>query len=159
PAPVPTAKATPTAPAAAPKSAATAELSPAVRRMVEEENVDPNGVAGTGKGGRLTKGDVIAHMENRGPAAPGLMPGAPVPPTETRAPRPAGERTTRRKLSPLRKKIAAHLVNAQHTAAILTTFNECDMSALMAMRSRVQDAFVKKHGIKLGLMSFFVKAV
>ncbi len=143
------------------KAAAGGEFSPAVRRLVEEENVDPNGVSGTGKGGRLTKGDVLEHIENRGSApatAPAPSPSA-SPQSEIRSPKSTGERTTRRKLSPLRKKIAAHLVNAQHTAAILTTFNECDMSAVMAMRAKVQEAFVKKHGIKLGLMSFFVKAV
>jgi 2-oxoglutarate dehydrogenase E2 component (dihydrolipoamide succinyltransferase) len=154
PAPVPAAA---PAPAPAAKSAAVGEFSPAVRRMVDEENVDPNGVAGTGKGGRLTKGDVLTHVENRG-ATPSPAPTAAAP-SAPRTPQATGDRVTRKKLSPLRKKIAAQLVNAQHTAAILTTFNECDMSALMAMRARVQDSFVKKHGIKLGLMSFFVKAV
>ena len=141
-------------------AAVAGEFSPAVRRLVEEENVDPNGVTGTGKGGRLTKGDVLEHIENRG-SAPAPAPAAPsvTPQAAIQNPPARGERTTRRKLSPLRKKIATHLVNAQHTAAILTTFNECDMSAVMAMRAKVQDAFVKKHGIKLGLMSFFVKAV
>lgn len=74
------------------------------------------------------------------------------------APQPAG-RVTRKKMTPLRKKIADQLVNAQHTAAILTTFNECDMSNIMAMRSKLQDSFVAKHGVKLGFMSFFIKAV
>jgi 2-oxoglutarate dehydrogenase E2 component (dihydrolipoamide succinyltransferase) len=141
------------------KTAAVGDFSPAVRRLVEEENVDPNGVAGTGKGGRLTKGDVLEHVENRGSApapAPALSAN---PQSEIRNPQSNAERTTRRKLSPLRKKIAAHLVNAQHTAAILTTFNECDMSTVMALRAKVQDAFVKKHGVKLGFMSFFIKAV
>ncbi|MCB1233569.1 MAG: dihydrolipoyllysine-residue succinyltransferase, partial [Verrucomicrobiae bacterium] len=71
----------------------------------------------------------------------------------------SGARTTRRKMSTLRKKIAAHLVGAQQTAAILTTFNECDMTAVMSLRKRVQDAFVARHGVKLGFMSFFIKAV
>ena len=77
------------------------------------------------------------------------------------APKPvaAEGRTTRKKLSPLRRKIAAQLVMAQQTAAILTTFNECDMSGIMALRSKMQDAFTKKHGVKLGFMSFFIKAV
>ena len=77
---------------------------------------------------------------------------------ETTSPKPEG-RTSRKRMSPLRRKIAESLVNAQHTAAILTTFNECDMGAVMAMRSKLQDAFVAKHGVKLGFMSFFVKAV
>jgi 2-oxoglutarate dehydrogenase E2 component (dihydrolipoamide succinyltransferase) len=174
PAGAPAAAATSAAPAAAPasdapiaspkatepaKPAAGADLSPAVRRLVEEENVDANGVTGTGKGGRLTKGDVLAHVENRG-SAPSPTPGPSVnPQSEIRNLQSSAERITRHKISPLRKKIAAHLVNAQHTAAILTTFNECDMSTVMALRSKVQDAFVKKHGVKLGFMSFFIKAV
>ncbi len=152
-APAPAAAAAP-AKAPEPVRAATGEFSPAVRRIVEEENVDPNGVTGTGKGGRLTKGDVLSHLETRG-AAPAQAAVAAAPTN----PQSMGERTTRKKLTPLRKKIAAHLVNAQHTAAILTTFNECDMSAVMGLRAKLQDSFVKKHGIKLGFMSFFIKAV
>ena len=127
-------------------------LSPAVRRLVEEEKVSPADLTGTGKGGRLTKGDVLGFVENR--------PAAAEPPAPAAKPAAATEgRTTRKKLTPLRRKIAAQLVMAQQTAAILTTFNECDMSGVMALRSRMQDAFVKKHGVKLGFMSFFVKAV
>ncbi len=168
PAPATAAPAAPVAPSAPAPSATKAaetvrtagvDLSPAVRRIVEEEQVDPNGVAGTGKGGRLTKGDVLTHVENRGSAAAAVASAPANPQSEIRNPQSVGERTTRRKLSPLRKKIAAHLVNAQHTAAILTTFNECDMSAVMALRAKLQDWFVKKHGIKLGFMSFFIKAV
>lgn len=163
------AAATPTAAPAAPAAvksaetppAASGDFSPAVRRIVEEENVNPNGVAGTGKGGRLTKGDVLIHLETRGSAPAEIA--APAtsanPPSEIQNPQFSRERTTRKKLTPLRKKIAAQLVNAQHTAAILTTFNECDMSAVMATRAKLQDSFVKKHGIKLGFMSFFIKAV
>jgi 2-oxoglutarate dehydrogenase E2 component (dihydrolipoamide succinyltransferase) len=87
------------------------------------------------------------------PAAPAATP-APVS-----VPRPAGEKTTRKKMSPLRRKVATHLVNAQHTAAILTTFNEVDMTEIMNLRKQIQDSFVAKHGVKLGFMSFFVKAV
>ena len=163
------APAAPAAPAPVPATAKSPEaplptsgdFSPAVRRIVEEEKVDPNGVAGTGKGGRLTKGDVLTHLETRG-SAPAPAPAASAPansPSAIQDPKANAERTTRKKLTPLRKKIAAHLVNAQHTAAILTTFNECDMSAVMAMRAKLQDSFVKKHGIKLGFMSFFIKAV
>lgn len=89
------------------------------------------------------------------PAAPKPVPAVAAPaPTSS-----SSERVTRKKMSPLRRKIADQLVSAQHTAALLTTFNECDMSAVMAMRSKLQDSFVAKHGVKLGFMSFFVKAV
>ena len=137
-------------------------LSPAVRRLMEEEHVAPADITGTGKGGRATKGDVLGHLENRQAApVPAATPAtAPAPVVD--APRPAATaagRTTRKKLTPLRRKIAAQLVMAQQTAAILTTFNECDMSGVMAMRAKVQDAFVKKHGVKLGFMSVFIKAV
>jgi 2-oxoglutarate dehydrogenase E2 component (dihydrolipoamide succinyltransferase) len=138
-------------------------LSPAVRRIVEEEHLDVGSLTGTGKGGRLTKGDVLAAAEHKGrsdgaavqdkPRAGGAI--QPAPPQD----RPAEEgRLTRRKMSPLRRKIAAQLVMAQHTAAILTTFNECDMSAVQQLRAKSQDEFTKKHGVKLGFMSFFIKA-
>jgi 2-oxoglutarate dehydrogenase E2 component (dihydrolipoamide succinyltransferase) len=106
-----------------------------------------------------------AAVEAPKPAAPAPVAEAPAPapaptpkPAPKAAPAPEG-RTTRKKMSPLRRKIADQLVNAQQTAAILTTFNECDMSSLMGMRSKLQDSFVKTHGVKLGFMSFFVKAV
>jgi 2-oxoglutarate dehydrogenase E2 component (dihydrolipoamide succinyltransferase) len=132
-------------------------LSPAVRRLAEEEKLATDGLTGSGKGGRLTKGDLVEQLEKRAAkpaeiAAPAATPASP-------ASGPLAERTTRRKLSPLRRKIAAQLVMAQQTAAILTTFNECDMSGVMALRAKMQDAFTKKHGVKLGFMSFFIKAV
>lgn len=142
-------------------------LSPAVRRLMEEEHVSAADITGgTGKGGRLTKGDVLSHAETR-QAAPAPV-AAPIPTPATVAPSapeatpqktaaPAG-RTTRKKLSPLRRKIAAQLVMAQQTAAILTTFNECNMSGVMALRAKMQDSFTRKHGVKLGFMSFFIKA-
>jgi 2-oxoglutarate dehydrogenase E2 component (dihydrolipoamide succinyltransferase) len=131
-------------------------LSPAVRRIVEEEKLDTSRISGTGKGGRLTKADVLAAAENRGEVAtPPTLVEQKVEPRET--PSPDG-RFTRKKMSPLRRKIAAQLVMAQHTAAILTTFNECDMSAVQALRAKSQDAFTKKYGVKLGFMSFFIKA-
>ncbi len=135
-------------------------LSPAVRRLMAEEHVSPEEITGgTGKGGRLTKGDVLAHLE-KGPSVPSTAPAAalPAPAVQTAKPAAPEGRTTRKKLSPLRRKIAAQLVMAQQTAAILTTFNECDMSGVMALRSKLQDAFTKKHGVKLGFMSFFIKA-
>jgi 2-oxoglutarate dehydrogenase E2 component (dihydrolipoamide succinyltransferase) len=143
-----------------PAGKADGTLSPAVRRIVEEEQIDPSGLTGSGKGGRLTKGDVLAAAENRSatdgaPADDKSRPSAPVQAQD----RPAQEaRFTRRKMSPLRRKIAAQLVMAQHTAAILTTFNECDMTAVQQLRAKSQDEFTKKHGVKLGFMSFFIKA-
>jgi 2-oxoglutarate dehydrogenase E2 component (dihydrolipoamide succinyltransferase) len=140
--------------------------SPAVRRLAEETGVDPAGVAGTGKAGRVTKGDMLAAQE--APIKPSAPAAAVPPPLPTAAtPRPAvpplptpmGERQTRRKLTPLRQKIAQRLVAAQHEAAMLTTFNEVDMSAVMGLRAKYQDDFVKKNGLKLGFMSFFTKAV
>ena len=127
---------------------AAAVPSPAVRRIAEETGVSPLDVPGTGKGGRVTKGDMLAAAERPAPLTP---PAA----TAVRA----GERQTRRKLTPLRQKIAERLVSAQHSAALLTTFNEVDMSAVMALRSKHQEEFLKKNGFKLGFMPFFVKAV
>jgi 2-oxoglutarate dehydrogenase E2 component (dihydrolipoamide succinyltransferase) len=161
------------APAAAePLSPAAAEpLSPAVRKLVEENALDPKEIVPSGKDGRLTKGDVLAFLEARGkstigPAAPGAAPAAPAPaapPPTPAAPapaiaRPVGPREERVRMTRLRKRIAERLKQAQNTAAMLTTFNEVDMANVMALRSLHKDAFEKKHGVKLGFMSFFVKA-
>jgi 2-oxoglutarate dehydrogenase E2 component (dihydrolipoamide succinyltransferase) len=144
------------------------ELSPAVRRLVEEEKIPLETVQGTGKHGLVTKEDIVNYLENRKSAGPEKAP-APVeklisppvsiePAKDLPSPK-TEERFTRRKMSPLRKKIAAQLVMAQQSAAMLTTFNEVDMSAVMQLRARYQENFQKRHGIKLGFMSFFVKAV
>lgn len=136
-----------------PKPAEQAEatpLSPAVRRLAAETGIDPASVPGSGKSGRITKGDMLAAT----PASPGMRTSLSVP-----SPAPAGTKQTRKKISPLRAKIAQRLVAAQHEAAMLTTFNEVDMSAVIALRTKYQDAFVKKNGFKLGFMSFFTKAV
>jgi 2-oxoglutarate dehydrogenase E2 component (dihydrolipoamide succinyltransferase) len=140
-------------------------LSPAVRRIVEEEQLETASIVGSGKGGRLTKGDVLHAAQNRTatPAAPAQAAPAPAAPdgAASQASQPsqsADGRFTRKKMSPLRRKIAAQLVMAQHTAAILTTFNECDMTAVSALRKQKQDAFTKANGLKLGFMSFFIKA-
>jgi 2-oxoglutarate dehydrogenase E2 component (dihydrolipoamide succinyltransferase) len=125
------------------------DLSPAVRYQAAEKGVDPSSIQGSGKDGRVLKGDVLAAAENK-PGASGKA--APSAPAKT------GERVTRRKMSPLRQKIAARLLAAQQETAHLTTFNEVDLSAIMALRTKFQDRFVKKHEIKLGFMSFFVKA-
>ena len=135
-------------------------LSPAARRIVTEEKLDPQEIRGSGKGGRVTKGDALTAAQNR------TAPPESAPPAKAAAERaeekPAApsenERFTRKKMSPLRRKIAAQLVMAQHTAAILTTFNECDMTAVQDLRAKSQDAFTKKNGLKLGFMSFFIKA-
>jgi 2-oxoglutarate dehydrogenase E2 component (dihydrolipoamide succinyltransferase) len=145
-------------PAAPPPASSESDknLSPAVRRIVEEEQVDPEKVSGTGKGGRLTKGDVLAAAEFRGEAE------APAQLTEQKidaSAQPSSDgRFIRKKMSPLRRKIAAQLVMAQHTAAILTTFNECNMTAVQQLRAKEQEEFTKKYGVKLGFMSFFIKA-
>ncbi|MCZ6609798.1 MAG: 2-oxoglutarate dehydrogenase complex dihydrolipoyllysine-residue succinyltransferase [Alphaproteobacteria bacterium] len=147
--------AAPDAAAAPPKAAAPAAmaLAPAVRKLVEENRLDAALIPATGKGGRLVKGDVLAFLEKR--SAPGP---APAPATPVAASRELGAREERVKMTRLRRRIAERLKEAQNTAAMLTTFNEADMSAVIETRTRVQDAFVKKHGVKLGFMSFFVKA-
>jgi len=141
--------------AAAPAMAApaAADASPAVRRLVTENNVDPAAIQGTGKDGRLLKGDVLSYLEQGG-AAPAPAAKAPS------APRAASgaEREERVRMTRLRQTIARRLKDAQNTAAMLTTFNEVDMSAVMALRNQYKDLFEKKHGVKLGFMSFFVKA-
>jgi 2-oxoglutarate dehydrogenase E2 component (dihydrolipoamide succinyltransferase) len=143
-----------------PTPEATTTLSPAVRRIVEEEKLQAEKIRGTGEGGRLTKGDVLAAAQQRGKADVSAVTSAKAEEkVEAREVKPFGDgRFTRKKMSPLRRKIAQQLVMAQHTAAILTTFNECDMSAVQELRRNKQDEFTKKNGVKLGLMSFFVKA-
>jgi 2-oxoglutarate dehydrogenase E2 component (dihydrolipoamide succinyltransferase) len=143
-----------------PTAAATTTLSPAVRRIVEEEKLQLEKIRGTGEGGRLTKGDVLAAAQQRGKGDVTTVTSAKAEEkVEAREVKPSGDgRFTRKKMSPLRRKIAQQLVMAQHTAAILTTFNECDMSAVQELRRNKQDEFTKKNGVKLGLMSFFVKA-
>jgi 2-oxoglutarate dehydrogenase E2 component (dihydrolipoamide succinyltransferase) len=142
------------------KSADRETLSPGVRRIVDEEHLDPTKISGTGKGGRLTKGDVLAAAQNRGAAEEKATPSQDraVSAESRRAESSSDGRVVRKKMSPLRRKIASQLVMAQHTAAILTTFNECDMTAVQKLRAASQDAFTKKHGVKLGFMSFFIKA-
>src|SRR5437773_6571921 len=136
-------------------------LSPAVRRIVEEEHLAPEKIAGSGKGGRLTKGDVLAAAEDRksvGPAASVTADHRQDADATIQDRQSSDGRFIRKKMSPLRRKIAQQLVLAQHTAAILTTFNECDMSAVQELRAKSQETFTKKNGVKLGFMSFFIKA-
>ncbi|HZG46392.1 MAG TPA: 2-oxoglutarate dehydrogenase complex dihydrolipoyllysine-residue succinyltransferase [Allosphingosinicella sp.] len=137
-------------------------LSPSVRRLVLEHGLDPSRIKGTGKDGRLTKDDVLNAA--RAQKESGHIP-APPPPVDDQpapaapAPAAAGERREERvRMTRLRQTIASRLKEAQNTAAMLTTFNDVDMSAVMEARSRYKDLFDKKHGIRLGFMSFFVKA-
>ena len=159
----PVAAAAPAAKAAAAPAPAKEEerLSPAVRKLVDEAGVSPAAIAGTGKDGRLTKGDVLEHLEKQkaAPAAPAAARPAPAPaPVVPHVPRSLTEREERVPMSRLRRRIAERLKQAQNTAAILTTFNEVDMTAVMSLRETYKDRFEKKHKVKLGFMSFFVKA-
>jgi 2-oxoglutarate dehydrogenase E2 component (dihydrolipoamide succinyltransferase) len=131
-------------------------LSPAVRRIVEEEKLDVSKIPGSGKGERVTKGDALTASKNRQPP-PGAREQV-VEVEESLAPGSGDGRVTRKRMSPLRRKIAQQLVMAQQTAAILTTFNECDMSEVQSLRSKAQESFTQKNGVKLGFMSFFIKA-
>ena len=146
--------------AAAPAAAEEALLSPAARKIAEENGLNPAAIAGTGKGGRVTKEDVVAAVEARKTApvaAPAAKPAAPAAEAPLFA---AGERVEKRvPMTRLRAKIAERLVEAQSSMAMLTTFNEVDMHEVMALRSKYKDLFEKTHnGVRLGFMSFFVKA-
>ena len=142
------------APAASPEAATpaptnkvdpVATLSPAARKAAAETGADVTAISGSGKDGRVTKHDILS--------APAPAPAAPIT-----TPAATGDRETRKRMTPLRKKIAEHLVNASQQSAMLTTFNEVDMSAIMKLRKTHQDDFIKRHDIKLGFMSFFTKA-
>lgn len=129
-------------------------LSPAVHRLITENDLNPSKIKATGPNGRLLKEDVLNHLDDQKSAKS--------QPAAAKAPAPAADTTAleeRVKMTPLRKTIARRLVEAQQQTAMLTTFNEVDMSAIMELRKSYQDQFVKKYGIKLGFMSFFVKAV
>ena len=173
-----------TAPSAA--AAGRERLSPAVRRLVEEHGLDASAIAGTGRDGRITKADVLAHLEASAPAqtaaapaesapapgttrvaagavapSPASAPAAPAPArteSEPGAPVPGSRNERREPMSRLRRRIAERLVEAQHTAAILTTFNEVDMQPVMALRARHKESFERRHGVRLGFMSFFARA-
>jgi 2-oxoglutarate dehydrogenase E2 component (dihydrolipoamide succinyltransferase) len=148
------------APAAADDDASAGEdaiLSPAARKIAEENSIDPNSISGTGKGGRVTKEDAVAAVEakkNAPAAAPAAKPAAAAPAMA------AGDRVEKRvPMTRLRAKVAERLVEAQSNMAMLTTFNEVDMTEVMALRSKYKDLFEKSHnGVRLGFMSFFVKA-
>jgi len=152
PAPAP-AKAAEPKPAPAPAKPAAAEpvLAPSAQRVVAENKLDASAIGGTGKDGRITKGDALAALDARAKAPPP----APAP----AGPREIHEREERVRMTRLRQTIARRLKEAQNSAAMLTTFNEVDMSAVMALRTQYKDAFEKTHGVKLGFMGFFVRAV
>ncbi len=150
----------PPAPAAAPADDAGAgRAAPIVRRMAEEHGIDLNAVKGSGPGGRITRDDLLGFVASR--QAPAAAP-APAPVAQPSSPAPAStgdpSREERVRLSRRRQTIATRLVEAQQTAAMLTTFNEVDLSKVMEIRSRRKDAFKEKHGVNLGFMSFFTKA-
>ena len=134
---------------------AAGRLSPSVRRLVEEHGLDPAEIPGSGRDGRISKGDVMEYLERQGEG------GKPSPAAPAAAPAPAarGAREERRvPMTRMRARIAERLVDAQATAAMLTSFNEVDLGAVMDIRKRYRDSFEQKHGVKLGFMSFFVKA-
>ena len=134
-------------------------LSPAVRRLAAERNIDVTAIAGTGPGNRITKGDVLLYLEQTPAVAPRMkdvdVPGPEISaqPTPSRA-----EEVTRKPMSPIRQRIASRLLEAKQNTAMLTTFNEIDMSRTMAMRALFKELFKEKYGISLGFMSFFIKA-
>lgn len=127
-------------------------LSPAVRKIADDNNLDASDIEGTGRGGRITKGDVLEALKAPAAKAPAQTAKAPSGPRDNAA------REERVKMTRLRQRIAERLKEAQNTAAMLTTFNEIDMSHVIALRNQYKEGFEKKHGIKLGFMSFFVKA-
>jgi 2-oxoglutarate dehydrogenase E2 component (dihydrolipoamide succinyltransferase) len=136
--------------------AADMNLSPAVRRIVKETGVDVDEVIGTGPAGRITKGDVLLYLEAREAQAASAKIAPPV--AEETTAEAAAEETTRKPMTPIRQRIAARLLEARQNTAMLTTFNDVDMSRVMEIRSRYKDAFQKKYGVPLGFMSFFMKA-
>jgi 2-oxoglutarate dehydrogenase E2 component (dihydrolipoamide succinyltransferase) len=157
-APAVVAKPAPTAPVATPTPAPAADVrsAPSARRLADESGVNLANVFGTGRGGVVSKPDVIAAMNAPVASAPAAAPTAPVAPKL--APAAPGERETREKMTTRRKRIAENLLQAQHATAHLTTFNEIDMSAIIALRERMKEKTEKEHGVKLSFMPFFAKA-
>jgi 2-oxoglutarate dehydrogenase E2 component (dihydrolipoamide succinyltransferase) len=144
------------APAAKAAAAAGGKLAPSAKRMVEENKLDASQIAGSGRDGRVSKGDVIQHMAGGKTAAPAATPAKAAPAVQLPA---AGSRGEQRvPMTRLRARIAERLLQAQSTAALLTTFNEVDLTEVNALRARYKDKFEKTHGVKLGFTSFFIKA-
>jgi 2-oxoglutarate dehydrogenase E2 component (dihydrolipoamide succinyltransferase) len=141
------------------KAASVAKLAPAAKRMVEEHQLDPKQIAGSGRDGRVTKGDVIQHMSSGPSAQPAAKAPAASAKPAAKLPAPTGARSEQRvPMTRLRARVAERLIQAQASAAMLTTFNEVDLTAINEIRARYKDKFEKSHGTKLGFMSFFVKA-
>ncbi len=144
-------------PVAAESAAHAQKLSPAVRRLLEEHDLDPEQIRGSGKGGRILKSDVVQYVDQR--VQPEAVPEEmPLPPPVEAVPVVGRRREQRVPMTRLRARIAERMVEAQSTAAMLTTFNEVDLTEVMTLRSRYKEAFEHKHGVRLGLMSFFVNA-
>jgi 2-oxoglutarate dehydrogenase E2 component (dihydrolipoamide succinyltransferase) len=154
------AAAPPAPPPAAVKSTngGSVRAAPSARRAMSESGISPDDVKGSGRGGRISKPDVDRALADQAAPAPTATPAAFEPPALVARPAEVGSRERVVPMSPLRRTVARRLVEAQQTAAILTTFNEIDMTNILALRERYQERFVKAHGIKLGFMSFFVKA-
>jgi 2-oxoglutarate dehydrogenase E2 component (dihydrolipoamide succinyltransferase) len=147
----------------APASSAAAEVLPAAQKLIDENNLDAANITGTGKDGRITKGDVLDAMENGGSSSKSDSPAAAPSTSAPAAAAPSGPRSEEAreekvKMTRLRKSIASRLKEAQNTAAMLTTYNEVDMGAMLDLRAEYKELFLKKHGVKLGFMSFFTKA-
>ncbi|NQV45250.1 MAG: 2-oxoglutarate dehydrogenase complex dihydrolipoyllysine-residue succinyltransferase, partial [Rhodospirillales bacterium] len=164
PAPAPAPASAPASPPAAPAPVSVpvaggshVHLSPAVRKMVVEHNLDPTSITGTGPGKRLTKGDIYRFLQGGGPAAPVSAPRA-VAASKDLPPRPEDPREEVVRMTKLRRIISQRLKDAQNTAAMLTTWNEVDMKAAMDLRSEFKESFEKKYGVRLGFMSLFVRA-
>ena len=144
------------------------DLAPSVRRLIAEKNLDPSQITGTGPAGRITKGDVVLFLEGlQAPAAPSASaPGDDTVQKPVETPpqpsfekiQPGEERITRKPMSPIRQRIASHLLNAKQNTAMLTTFNDIDMTRVQSLRAQFKDSFKEKYGISLGMMSFFIKA-
>ena len=144
------------------------DLAPSVRRLIAEKNLDPSQITGTGPAGRITKGDVVLFLEGQpataAPPSPGPADDAPqkpgAPPAQPSAEKiqPAEEQITRKPMSPIRQRIASHLLAAKQNTAMLTTFNDIDMTRVQALRAQFKESFKEKYGISLGMMSFFIKA-
>ncbi len=162
----PSAPAAPQPVSATPPLLGSDALAPSVRRLIVEKNLDPLQIAGTGPAGRITKGDVVLFLESTQAPAAAPASGAtavkkpagtpPLPSAET--PKAGEEGITRKPMSPIRQRIASHLLNAKQNTAMLTTFNDIDMTRVLALRAQFKESFKEKYGISLGMMSFFIKA-
>lgn len=162
PKPAPTTKVPSATPIVAPTPSTSGKshtLSPAARKAAAETGLDTQQIQGTGKDGRVTKGDILETAAGASTSTAPMPAATEIAPLTAPARTDSSVRETRKKMSPLRRKIAEHLVAATQEAAMLTTFNEVDMSAVMGLRKTHQEAFINAHGIKLGFMSFFTKAV